>query len=178
MNESNYENKPLCFTCTLLCSTTRFVISYSGILQGTAGRIICRILNYSRQQYGQRSDTKVVSKYVTINIRNPRSQFSLDVRRTYAETLQPNVCEKRWYCPVHVLHVGMEGEIALYLHSFVKPALDMSGQLHALVALLLAKDNGTHWIGSYVGPRAHLDSLEKRKISYLCPESNPGPSSP
>ena len=74
MNDSNYGNKPLCFTCTLLFSTTRFVISHSGILQGSAGRITCT-LNYFTQQYGQRSDTKVVSKYVIINIRNSRSQF-------------------------------------------------------------------------------------------------------
>jgi hypothetical protein len=31
----------------------------------------------------------------------------------------------------------------------------------------------THWIGGWVGPRAGLDTLEKRKISH-CWESNPG----
>jgi len=89
MNDSNYENKPLSFTCTLLCSTTRFVISYSGILQDTAGRIY-RILNYFRQQYRQRIDTKVVSQYVIINIRNPRSQFSLYVRVTFLNLKEIN----------------------------------------------------------------------------------------
>jgi hypothetical protein len=33
---------------------------------------------------------------------------------------------------------------------------------------------GTHWIGGWVGPRAGLDAMEKRKISFPCWESNPG----
>jgi hypothetical protein len=33
---------------------------------------------------------------------------------------------------------------------------------------------GTHWIGSWVGPRAGLDAMEKRKISFSCRRSNPG----
>jgi hypothetical protein len=32
---------------------------------------------------------------------------------------------------------------------------------------------GTHWIGGWVGPRAVLDAVVKRKIPSLCPESNP-----
>jgi hypothetical protein len=32
---------------------------------------------------------------------------------------------------------------------------------------------GTHWIGGWVGPRAFLDAVVKRKISSLCRESNP-----
>jgi hypothetical protein len=34
--------------------------------------------------------------------------------------------------------------------------------------------SGTHWIESLVGPRAGLDAVEKRKISYSCWELNPG----
>jgi hypothetical protein len=34
-------------------------------------------------------------------------------------------------------------------------------------------DPGTHCIGDYVGPRAGLDILEKRKIFSPCWESNP-----
>jgi hypothetical protein len=32
----------------------------------------------------------------------------------------------------------------------------------------------THWIGGWVGPRASLDTVEKRKVSYSCKQSNPG----
>jgi hypothetical protein len=32
----------------------------------------------------------------------------------------------------------------------------------------------THWIGSWVGPRAGLDDVEKIKISFPCQESNFG----
>jgi hypothetical protein len=37
---------------------------------------------------------------------------------------------------------------------------------------------GAHWIGSWVGPRASLDDLEKRTISCPCQDSNPGLLSP
>jgi hypothetical protein len=33
---------------------------------------------------------------------------------------------------------------------------------------------GTHWIGGWVGSRAVLDAVEKRKISFLYQEQNPG----
>jgi hypothetical protein len=46
----------------------------------------------------------------------------------------------------------------------------MNCQLHAPVAL----PPGTHWIGSWVGPRAHLDAVAKRRIPCPCRESNPG----
>jgi hypothetical protein len=36
------------------------------------------------------------------------------------------------------------------------------------------KAPGTQWIGGWVGPRAGLDAVEKRKISCPCWESNPG----
>jgi hypothetical protein len=36
------------------------------------------------------------------------------------------------------------------------------------------KSPGTYWIGSWVRPRAGLDAVEYRKISYPCWESNPG----
>jgi hypothetical protein len=32
---------------------------------------------------------------------------------------------------------------------------------------------GTHWIGGWVGPRAVLDAVVKRKIPSPCRESNP-----
>jgi hypothetical protein len=36
---------------------------------------------------------------------------------------------------------------------------------------------GTHWIGGWVGPRAGLDDVEKRKVLPLL-GIEPGPSSP
>jgi hypothetical protein len=32
---------------------------------------------------------------------------------------------------------------------------------------------GTHWIGGWMGPRAVLDAVVKRKILSPCQESNP-----
>jgi hypothetical protein len=40
------------------------------------------------------------------------------------------------------------------------------------------KAPGTHWIGGWVGPRAVLDAVVKRKIPSLCQDSNPRSSSP
>jgi hypothetical protein len=47
--------------------------------------------------------------------------------------------------------------------------MEMSGQLQAPAAL----PPGTHWIGDWVGPRAVLDAVVKRKISSPRRESNP-----
>jgi hypothetical protein len=35
------------------------------------------------------------------------------------------------------------------------------------------RDPGTHWVGGWVGPRAVLDTVVKRKISTPHRESNP-----
>lgn len=32
--------------------------------------------------------------------------------------------------------------------------------------------HNTHWVGEYVGPKATLNAVDKRKISYLCRETN------
>jgi hypothetical protein len=42
--------------------------------------------------------------------------------------------------------------------------MGMSGQLYASAALALGKSPGTHCIGGWVGPRAGLDDMERRKI--------------
>jgi hypothetical protein len=43
--------------------------------------------------------------------------------------------------------------------------MEVSGQLHAPDALPPEKEPpGTHWIGDWVGPRAGLDVVSKRKI--------------
>jgi hypothetical protein len=49
--------------------------------------------------------------------------------------------------------------------------MEVSGQLHAPASLPPGKD--THWIGGWVGPRAVLDTVVKRKIPNPRQESNP-----
>jgi hypothetical protein len=46
--------------------------------------------------------------------------------------------------------------------------MEVSGHLYAQ-----EKTPGTHWIGGWVGPRALLDVVVKRKISGPRQESNP-----
>jgi hypothetical protein len=53
--------------------------------------------------------------------------------------------------------------------------MEVSGQLHDSATVPLGKDPGTHWIGSWVGPRAGLDVTEKRKILPL-PGMEPRPT--
>jgi len=43
--------------------------------------------------------------------------------------------------------------------------MEVSGQLHALATLPLV----TQWIGGWVGPRAGLDMVVKRRKSCHCP---------
>jgi hypothetical protein len=46
--------------------------------------------------------------------------------------------------------------------------MEVSGQLHAPAALTpRERAPGTHWIGGWVGPRAVLDAVVKRKILNL-----------
>jgi hypothetical protein len=52
--------------------------------------------------------------------------------------------------------------------------MEVSGQIHAPAALPPEKGApGTHRIGGWVGPRAVLDAVVKRKIPNLLRESNP-----
>jgi hypothetical protein len=51
--------------------------------------------------------------------------------------------------------------------------MEVSGQLHAPAALTQGKRLRTHWIGGWVGPRAVLDAVVKRKIPSPRQESNP-----
>jgi hypothetical protein len=43
----------------------------------------------------------------------------------------------------------------------------VSGQLHAPAALPRERDPGTYWIGGWVGSRASLGTVEKRKLLIL-----------
>jgi hypothetical protein len=43
----------------------------------------------------------------------------------------------------------------------------MSGQLHVPAALPPEKEPGTHWIGGWVGPRASLGNVKKKKLLTL-----------
>jgi hypothetical protein len=52
--------------------------------------------------------------------------------------------------------------------------MEASGQLHAPAALPPRKELlATYWTGGWVGPRAGLNAVVKRKIPSPCRESNP-----
>jgi hypothetical protein len=54
------------------------------------------------------------------------------------------------------------------INVFLTSALDrVSGQFHSPAALPPEKAPGTHWIGCWVGPRASVDDVEKRKFLIL-----------
>jgi hypothetical protein len=45
--------------------------------------------------------------------------------------------------------------------------MEVSGQLHATVALAPGKNPNAHWIGDWVGTRLGLDAIKKRNILPL-----------
>jgi hypothetical protein len=51
--------------------------------------------------------------------------------------------------------------------------MEVSGQLHAPAALPPGENPSTRWIGGWVGPRAVLDTVVKRKIPSSRRESKP-----
>ena len=55
---------------------------------------------------------------------------------------------------------------------------EVSVQLHTPAVFPPWKSPSTHWIGGWVGPRASLDILKKRKVFCSCQDWNPRPSSP
>ena len=65
----------------------------------------------------------------------------------------------------------------VYRNRFEVCGFCVSGDL-TTAASHLGRNDGIYWIGAWVGPRAILDILEKRKISCPCWDSNPRPSSP
>ena len=56
--------------------------------------------------------------------------------------------------------------------------MEVCSQLYVPAALTQGRNPGNDWIDGWVGPRAGLDVLEKRKVLYSYQDSNPGPSSP
>jgi hypothetical protein len=51
--------------------------------------------------------------------------------------------------------------------------MEVSDQIHVPAAYLPGKARGTHWIGSWVDPRAGLYMVSKRKILSPCRDLNP-----
>jgi len=52
--------------------------------------------------------------------------------------------------------------------------MDVGGQLHAPAALPPERAPGTHWVGGWMGSRAVLDAVVKRKKKFqLVPGSEP-----
>jgi len=45
-------------------------------------------------------------------------------------------------------------------------------QLHSPRSTLLEGAPGTHWIGGWVGPRAGLDAVTKRRSPIIAPDGN------
>jgi len=67
--------------------------------------------------------------------------------------------------------------VCVLLHAFLTSVLDggglLSGQLHASAALPPRESApGTYWIGIWVGRRASMDAVVKRKIPCAFRDSN------
>jgi hypothetical protein len=77
-------------------------------------------------------------------------------------------------CPLHAIkeYRGSRGTAPLILTSVLECSTSLP------VTLTLGTKPHTHWIEGLVSPRAGLDVLEKRQISYFCRDSNPGLSCP
>jgi hypothetical protein len=75
------------------------------------------------------------------------------------------------YAPRHEDVLGVE----VYRHSFLTSALEGCEWSVTRPGRFIPRERtpGTPWIGGYVGPRAGLDAVEKRKIHSPHRESNP-----
>jgi hypothetical protein len=73
----------------------------------------------------------------------------------------------------HVMkaHWGVE----VCLHAFLTSALDGGGWSASRPGRFIPRERapGTHWIGGWVGPRASLDAVVRRKLPSPCRDSNP-----
>jgi hypothetical protein len=52
--------------------------------------------------------------------------------------------------------------------------LDLRTRWRRMVSFMFLRAPSTHWIGSWVDPRARLDVIEKKQIYYPYREYNPG----
>jgi hypothetical protein len=68
------------------------------------------------------------------------------------------------------------GEVDVYIHIFLTSALAGGEWSASRPGRFTSREiaPGTHLIGGWVGHGAGLDDVEKREISFLCWESNPG----
>jgi len=67
-----------------------------------------------------------------------------------------------------------EGMAPRIINVGIRCWMGANGQIHAPVVLLLGKESaGAHWIGDLVDTRDGLDSVEKRRITFLYRESYP-----
>jgi len=67
-----------------------------------------------------------------------------------------------------------KGGTGLLLHSFLTSALSGGKKLASSPChFAVGKEPGTHWIGGWMGSRASLEVLERRKMSLLCRDTNP-----
>jgi hypothetical protein len=66
------------------------------------------------------------------------------------------------------------------LHALLNSALDGGEWSASRHSRFIPREGapGTHWIGGWVGPRAGLDAVVKRKIPSLCRNTKPRSSSP
>jgi hypothetical protein len=53
------------------------------------------------------------------------------------------------------------------MHSQLRHYKDVSGQLHVPATTPQGRVPGNHWIGGWMGPRAGLDAVLRRKILSL-----------
>jgi hypothetical protein len=65
--------------------------------------------------------------------------------------------------------------VEVWLHAFLTSALDGGERSASRPDRFTPRERaaGTHWIGGWVGPRAFLDAVVKRKIPSPHRESNP-----
>jgi hypothetical protein len=85
-------------------------------------------------------------------------------------------------CTLLTKHHAMKAYLGVevYLHAFLISALDGNNRSASRTGRFIPRERApvTHWIGGWVGPRAGLDAVVKRKITSLFRELTPQSSSP
>jgi hypothetical protein len=133
--------------------------------------------------------TKADDKVCTWNRRHPHDPNKLACRNhKWRQSLLPSLISRALFSFQFIpqskpstnlnwtpRHEGVLWEWRCSNHSLTSALLEMSGQLHTPAALPPPRERAldTHWIGGWVGPRAILDTMAKRKIPTSRRESNP-----